>query len=253
MVRLHAKDDVPTLLGLGALVSIVASLAHEALGHGVGCLLDRGHITLITFLVFRCAGAGVMADGGGPIGVVVIGCLALAVSVALKYRPVTFRLFLFNLGAIALFWVCGQAIDEAFNGTDDWGHVATDLNWSSQWHLVVGAIGVIGYGVTLRVSSKWGETLAGGRPMRLLLPYIAATLSAIVLGALWHGDRFGSALDGFLSFGIAPIGYLLVIKRVGQRNVVTDSVGRNPAFLLFVAIAWLSFALTVAEGMGRLS
>jgi hypothetical protein len=66
-VKAHFKDDVPTLLAIGVLVSIAASLAHEALGHGVGCLMDGGHITLITFLVFRCAGAGALADGGGPI------------------------------------------------------------------------------------------------------------------------------------------------------------------------------------------
>jgi hypothetical protein len=40
-VKVHFKDDVPTLLGIGVLASIAASLAHEAFGHGMGCLCTR--------------------------------------------------------------------------------------------------------------------------------------------------------------------------------------------------------------------
>jgi hypothetical protein len=252
-VKAHFKDDVPTLLAIGVLVSIAASLAHEALGHGVGCLMDGGHITLITFLVFRCAGAGALADGGGPIGIIVMGCIALAAAATLRHRPTLLRLYLFNFGTLALLWVCGQAIEEAFDGSDDWGHVATDLGWSNSWHLIAGAMGVLGYGAILRIASKLGKVIAGDRPMRLLLPHAAAIASAIVLGTLWHGDRTGSALDGFLSFGLAPVGYLLVARRAAQSDPVDDVIGRSPAFLVFVASVWLAFALTLAGGLGRLS
>jgi len=252
-VKVRFKDDVPTLLAVGVLVSVVASLAHEALGHGVGCLLDGGHITLITFLVFRCAGAGALADGGGPVGVIVMGCLALATAVMARHRPTLLRLFLFTFGTLALLWVCGQVIEEAFDGSDDWGHVATDLGWPHSRHLIAGVLGVLGYGAIMRISSKLGKVIAGGRPLRLLLPYAAAIASAIVLGALWHGDRAGSALDGLLSFGVAPIGYLLVARRTAKSEPANDVIERNPAFLVFVTCVWLAFALTVAGGVGRLS
>jgi len=253
-VKQRFQDDVPTLLAIGLLISIVASLAHEALGHGVGCLMDAGHITLITFLVFRCAGAGVLADGGGPVGVIATGCIALLITAFMtRHRPTLPRLFLFNFGTLALLWVCGQAIEEAFDGSDDWGHVASDLGWSNSWHLIVGVAGVLSYAAIVRISSKLAKVIAGGHPKRLLLPYLAAMVSAIVLGALWHGDRTGSAIDGFLSFGLAPVGYLLVVRRAAQSDPVNDLIERNPAFLVFVASAWLVFALTVAGGMGVLS
>ena len=60
-VHNEARDDVPTLIAAGALVSLVASLAHEALGHGLGCTIDGGQITLLTFLVFRAALGGRLA------------------------------------------------------------------------------------------------------------------------------------------------------------------------------------------------
>jgi hypothetical protein len=36
LMNAGAKDDVPTLVAIGMLVSMVASLAHEAFGHGIG-------------------------------------------------------------------------------------------------------------------------------------------------------------------------------------------------------------------------
>ena len=241
------------LVAVGVLVSIVASLAHEALGHGLGCVADGGHITLITFLVFRCAGAGALADGGGPIGAILVGCAALASTRLFRSQASIARLFLLNLGAISLLWACAQAVKEAVDGSDDWGHLAKDLAWSSHWHWMLGVAGVFGYALTLRVAGRLATAAAGGRPLRLLLPYAAATLSAVVLGALWHGDRLASALDGFLCFGVAPAGYWLIARRLSQGNSTSDLVGRSAEFLAGVGAIWLVFACTVARGLGSLS
>lgn len=247
------SDDVATLIAIGVLVSVAASLAHEALGHGVGCAIGGGHITLLTFLVFRCAGAGVLADGGGPVGVLLIGCVALLVAFAANRVAPGVRLFLFVLGAMGLLWFWGQLIREAIDGSDDWGHVAADLHWSAGWHPVALSVGLIGYIVTTRVSLRIGGQLASGRPMRLLVPYLAAVMSAVLLAAIWHGDRMGSALDALLAFGVAPFGYLLVIRRVAQGVPVSGAIERNPILLGSIAVVWGTFALTIARGVGRLS
>ncbi|WP_130618478.1 hypothetical protein [Dyella amyloliquefaciens] len=249
----RVKDDVLTLAAIGILVSMVASLAHEAIGHGVGCAVDGGRISLITFLVFRCAGAGTMADGGGPVGVLLAGCVALTSVRVFQSKGLTGRLFLLNFGAITLLWVCGQAMEEAFDGSDDWGHVAHDLGWSSQWHWLLALAGLLGYIITLRMVSRLGSVLANGRPARLLLPYATATLSAVVLGALWHGGRAASALDGFLSFGVAPVGLLLIARRLAPMEPAPNVVSRSVGFVIFAGVIWLAFALTVARGWGPLS
>lgn len=163
------------------------------------------------------------------------------------------KLFLFNLGALVLLWCWGQMIPEALARNDDWGHVASELNWPSQWQAIAVVIAVVGYVATVRLVGRMAAGLAGGRPARLLIPYLTATVSAIFLGALWHGDRVGSALDGFLSFGVAPLGYLFIIRRIAPRSPVPGAIGRNTAFLGAAAVIWVVFALTIARGIGRLS
>ncbi|WP_157971345.1 hypothetical protein [Dyella sp. C9] len=244
---------MPTLLAVGVLVSIMASLAHELLGHGTACVIEGGRITLLTFLVFRCDGAGVLTDGGGPVGALVMGCLALLALRAVPARLITLRVWLFTLGTLGLLWVCGQTIAEAIDGSDDWGHVATDLAWPGVWHAIVGAMGLAVYVLVLRIAGRIAAPLAGGRPWRLLLPYLGAVMSAMVLGALWHGDRLGSALDGLLSFGLAPIGYLLVIRRMPALPATDAAVRPNLPLLLFTGATWLAFALTIARGIGPLA
>lgn len=248
-----SSDDVLTLFAIGALVSVVASFTHEALGHGLGCAIDRGHITLITFLVFRCDGAHAIADGGGPVGVFVVSCLALSGIFAAGPRSPNLRLFLLTLGSLGLLWFWGQMISEAIDGSDDWGHVAAELRWSSRWHTILLVIGVVGYAAAMRVIGGIVRHYAGNPPMRLLIPYAAAVISAVLLGALWHGDRAGSALDGLLTFGVAPVGYLVVIRRAAQRTEMSAVIERNLALVVSVAVLWGTFALTVARGIGRLS
>ncbi len=114
-------------------------------------------------------------------------------------------------------------------------------------------MGVVGYVATVRIAGKLARPLAEGRLLRLLVPYLAAAASAIALAALWHGDRAGSALDGFLTFGVAPLGYLLVIRRTARGAPVPGAIERNAPLLAFVVVLWVAFAPTAARGLGRLA
>lgn len=116
-----------------------------------------------------------------------------------------------------------------------------------------GGAGLLGYIITMRIVGRMGSVLASGRPARLLVPYAAATLSAVVLGAFWHGDRAASMLDGLLSFGVAPIGLLLTAKRLTPMKPAPELVSRRVGFVIFAGVAWLAFALIVAKGLGPLS
>jgi hypothetical protein len=250
-----AKDDIPTLIVVGGIVAICASLAHEAFGHGLGCLADGGTVTLLTFLVFRCEGAGMLTDAGGPVGAFLVAFLCLITLHRLKPKPSVASLFAYALGIQMMLWVFAQMLREGVDGSDDWGHVAGALGWPQAWHLAAIAIGLIGYGATIRIAITLGASLAGKRPSRLLIPYASACIFAVFLGAMWHGDRAASALDGFLSFGVAPLGYLLAIKVVARVGTMPDTaaIGRNRAWLVVAGVVGCIFALTIAQGVGRLA
>ncbi|MHC1481224.1 hypothetical protein ACYJW8_13310 [Frateuria aurantia] len=235
-------------------ISLTASLVHEALGHGLSCITEHGRITLLTFLVFRCLDGGVWTDGGGPIAVLIAGMASLILLHRLPHRQQLTRLWLLNFGTMSLLWACGQAISEAFDGSDDWGHVAHDLSWPTWWHQALGMVSLIGYASVVRWVMKHAEPIVAGAPGRLLIPYGSAMLSAIALGSLWHGARLASALDGFLSFGVAPMGYLLIARRWSiAKGHHPPQLPRATRFIALVAMLWLAFALTVARGIGLLA
>lgn len=255
MNPVRSNDDVATLIAVGAAVAIAASLAHEALGHGVGCLADGGTVTLLTFLVFRCAGADMLADGGGPVGAFLVASLCLILVRRPRLAPSVASLFGYAVGVQTMLWVCAQMVREGIDGGDDWGHVAADLAWAPAWHAAVIALGVIGYVATIRIAARLGVFFARGRPARLLVPYISACMFATAFGALWHGDPAASALDGFLSFGIAPLGYLLAIRAVARATNVPSLplIERSYAWMVSIGVIAATFALTIARGVGRLA
>jgi hypothetical protein len=237
------------------LVAICASLAHEAFGHGVGCFADGGTVTLLTFLVFRCEGAGVLTDAGGPVGAFLVASLCLITLHQLKPKASVRSLFVYTLGAQMMLWVFAQMIREGMDGSDDWGHVARALSWGQTWHVAAIVTGLIGYAATIRIAATLGPPLSRGRPARLLIPYASTCIFAVVFGAMWHGDRAASALDGFLSFGVAPLGYLMAIRVVARARTTheTVAIGRSSLWLAFAGVIVCAFALTIARGVGRLA
>ncbi|UPG90716.1 hypothetical protein L2Y96_02785 [Luteibacter aegosomaticola] len=247
------RDDWAVLASIGMLVVMIGSVAHEVIGHGLGCALDGGTITLVTFLVFRCDGASWLADGGGPIGAFAVGCFALLIAHVSRTGSGLLRLSSFTVASVLLFWVFAQMVREAFDGSDDWGHVARDLHWPSEWHLFVAVIGVIGYVLTLRLMRQLAVSIVDGQPPRLIIPYLAAALSAPLLGALWHGGATASALDGFLTFAIAPFGHLMLLTSIDRKRAPEGAISRNHAFVGVALITFVLFAVLIAPGLGRLS
>jgi hypothetical protein len=253
--RSDEGDDLLTLIAIGAALAVCASLAHEWLGHGTGCVIDGGTVTLLTFLVFRCDGGGALADGAGPIGAFLAAAACLAALWRLRPGPAVGSLFAYAFGIEVMLWVWGQLIRQAADGSDDWGHVARDLGWPPMWHAAAIVIGVGLYGLTVRLAIALGRPLIQGRPSRVVIPYVSAAMLAVILGGLWHGGRAASALDGLLSFGVAPFGMLLAIRGLVRLPAADrpEPIRGAPALLMVIAAACLAFALTIARGIGRLA
>jgi hypothetical protein len=255
-------DDVPTLISIGAIAAVLAMVAHETLGHGTGCLAVGGHVTLLTSIWFRCLGATWITDIRGPLGnLVAIGAAMLAWRGCPLQQAGT-RVFLALFAGINLFWFTGQILYSAALDIDDPALVAHALGWTPLWRPVAIVAGVVVYAGGVRAMERLLRGLVaendveGALRRRVGIAYAAAAACAGMMGLLWAKDPWGSALDGFLAVGAAPLGLWLATLRAERAAVGATRgtrVARSPEWIIAGIVVCIAFAWLQARGIGSLA
>jgi hypothetical protein len=250
-----ASDDLITVVAVGVLAATLAAVCHETLGHGVGCILDGGRITLLTSIYVRCAGATALTPAAGPLGNFLAG---IAAFVFLSLRPLgrTARLFLILFGAFNLFWLFGQMAYCALLSIDDWAIVALRTGWSWVWRPIAAAIGVAGYATAIRLSTVALTKPGAPRRHAIQLAYIAAAASTVIAGLMWRPEPVKSAIEGLLAVGVAPVGLLIAATLAGraQETISADLViARSWCWIAAGAMVFGIFLFTQGQGLGPLA
>lgn len=214
------SGDLATVIAVGVLAATLAAVCHETLGHGLGCIVVGGRITLLTSIYFQCLGATALTDAAGPLGNFLGGIAAFAF---LSLRPSgrATRLFLILFGAFNLLWLFAQMTYCALLGKGDWAFVALQMGWSWVWRPIVAAIGIAGYVLVVRQSTAALAKSGSPTHQAIRLAYIAAVASAVIAGLMWHPERVRSAIEGFLAVGLAPLGLLVAATRAGRADAAT--------------------------------
>lgn len=229
------------------LAATAAAVAHETLGHGLGCLAVGGRVTLLTSIYFKCAGSTWLTDAGGPLGGLALGAASLA---ALKLaRPMgRIRLLLILCTAIDLGWVAGQLLYCAALNVDDWSFVAKALRWPPLWRGAAGVAGITLYVATIRLLAAEARQVGGVK-----IAAIAAAGSAALAGLLWSAMPLRGALEGAAAVGLAPAVILAgVIRRQGA--AVPSSAGGRPwAWVAAATVVYGLFLVGQARGLGPLA
>jgi hypothetical protein len=243
--------DMATVAGAGVFAATLAALCHETLGHGLGCAIDGGRITLLTSIWFRCQGAMSLTDAGGPLASLVGALLAFAL---LRFtapgRVARFVLILF--AGYSLFWFAGQLIDHAIVNGDDWAIIARRNQWPAMWRPIAVALGIAAYagGIALTTAALRGKDAPGLRAVALA--YAAGALSAVVAGLMWQPAPLRSALEALLTLGIAPLG-LLVAARRAARDGNAPPIARSWPWIAASAVLYVVFLVVQARGLGPLA
>jgi len=190
------QDDLWTVAAIAVLASIVANVAHENIGHGVGLLLAGGRsgIFTTTRLIVPMPvpdPAWRIFDLGGPAGN--LGCAALA-WIALRLLPparIRARLFCWLTMAFSLFWAFGYMLFSAVAGRGDW-LALLPAHWPAG-RILLGLAGFLLYEASIRLGAReLGRTLAGSRVE------MQARAKKLVAIAGWAGGLIavaGAALD----------------------------------------------------------
>lgn len=256
------RDDPATLVSIGVLAAIAASLAHEALGHGGACLASGGRITLLTSIFFWCLGPDVLTTVAGPLGGLTLTAAAGAGLIAMPNRSAgALRLALLFVAVFAGCWTFGQLMVEAVGlQTDDWALAARHADWPAAWRLVAGLCGATGYLAIMRLSAVEARRQAAGSAsprLRLLAPWAAAVIAMTIAGALWRKHSASGAAEDFRTFAIAPIGYGWAVWRVlrsgGEPERTAAVIRRDWRWIVLTAAVYLLFAGVLGQGVGQLA
>ena len=249
------STDPATVIAAGVLAATLATVCHETLGHGLGCVVDRGQITLLTSIWFRCKGAMSVTDAGGPIGSLVVGTAAMTL---LSYGTLgrVPRLFALLFGGLSLFWFASQLITHPLGNRDDWFFVARRMGWPWVWRPIMMGIGVGCYVIVMRWTAAVVRKQGAPGWRAIWLAYVAAAVSAVIAGLMWQPEPIRSAIEETWILGVAPLGLLIATRRPGQaaeRDLAATAVPRSWAWIAVSVVVFGVFLFVQARGVGSMA
>jgi hypothetical protein len=236
----------------------LASIAHEAVGHGGACLAVGGKVTLLTATRFACNQGNILVDVAGPLMNLISAAVALALVRTGWGALPGVRLFLIMVGALNLCWFAGEMVAAPFADGYDQATIARQLGWPSIWKPVSAALGVAFYAATIAyLAVQWRQQVVLGDPpgqlrLRFGIAYSAATVSFLLAGASWaRNPRYG-ALEAFLTIGVAAAPLWLSLRLRARPEPSGDShrsIARSPRLLVFALLLFSGFLLTQGHGI----
>jgi hypothetical protein len=164
------------------------------------------------------------------------------------------RLALALFSAFSLFWFASQLIFHALTNADDWGIIARRSQWPWFWRPIAVVLGIACY-----VAAVWSiaKALRDGGPVRsssILIGYAAGAASASLAGAMWAVMPLRSAMEGFLTLGIAPLGILAIAASTKRHRTMPAFPILRSTLLVAVSVTlFVIFLLVQGRGLGSLA
>jgi hypothetical protein len=159
------------------------------------------------------------------------------------------RFYLLVFGALSLFWFAAQLIEHPIADRDDWAFIAHRMGWPEIWRPIMVAIGITAYVVTIR----WIATiLRSDAPSQnaIRVAYGGAVCSAVIAGLMWRPMPIRSAIEAFLTLGIAPLGLLVANQLVTRSPQNAQLITRSWLWIAVSACIFCAFLFVQAPGLG---
>lgn len=246
----HSKT---TIVALAILASVIGSLLHEGLGHGVTAWLRGDLVTEWTSNHLDDVRPDRLVDAGGTLVNLIAG-FVLYFAARAAGRRANLRYFLWLLAALNLLDGAGYFLFSGALGLGDWALLIDGLPHQGALRAVMATTGVLLYVVFLR------SIVIGLRPFCPdrgtyntvgRLPYLASCTYMCVAGAL---DPLGfklmllSTIPAFFG-GLSGFVWGDVFLRGQPAPSEVLEVKRSPALWIATGAVGLAFLLTVARGI----
>jgi hypothetical protein len=250
-----SRDDRWTLAAIAVLAYIVANIAHESIGHGVGLILAGGRSGILTttrLLISRPVPNPYwrIFDLGGPAGNLVCAGLAW---VGLRRSAGThsgLRLFLWLTMCFSLYWAFGYLLFCGILGRGDWMALLPDGFWPGR--VVFALAGFALYRATTRIAAReLGRILdnserSRSRTRRLTgIAWLAGGIVATAGAALDPRGPLEMLNSGALSSFGAAIGLLQIPGLIGRTQADAEAPNNRP-FALTRSTSWIVAAIAAS-------
>jgi hypothetical protein len=260
------SDDRMTIAAIAILAFVLADVAHEVFGHGIGFLIAGGRSCILTttrLIETQRLGdrGGDIFDLGGPFGNLVFAgtpCLAQR----LLQRPASgLRLLLWLLMTFNLFWVFGYIIFSGVFARGDWFALIRGMLYLWLWRILFVGAGIVLYRGSMRLVAselRWivstSDTNWQFRVRRLVrTSYVAGGLIACAGAALDPRGAIEMLNSGALTSFAAAVG-LFEIPRLfpvsgRERATAHRIVDRNLGWVLAAAAVSVLYIAILGPGL----
>jgi hypothetical protein len=140
----NSAPDFWTIAAISVVVTALASLIHEGIGHGGACLLTGSHPLALSTVHFECAREGRIVDAGGTIANIIAGLLFFLVSRTV-FRATRLRFFLWLSMTINLLQAAGYFLFSGVGNIGDWAAFVEGLHPARMWRAGLIVAGLVSY------------------------------------------------------------------------------------------------------------
>jgi hypothetical protein len=250
------NEDLATAAAIGVIAAGLATIAHEAAGHGGACLAHGGQVLLLSNVYFRCAPPAPIVDLAGPLGNLALALIALLALTLRKTAGVAERLFLSLLFAFSAFWLAGLLLVCGLTGEGDaafWARDALSMP-STVWRPVMTILGAGLYVVAIVTTARLAPP---GPAWRARIAWLAGAfgmaLTALAYkGSPLAGDVREAVVEAVKEIALASLPLWFLAKGLERRaevELATPPLTRGWPWIIAAVIGLSAFVVTMGRGL----
>lgn len=200
-MRGPALSDRLTIVSIATVAYILATMLHEAAGHGGACLIAGGRPTVISTVDMECSVESRLVMAGGTLMNLAAGALFFGLGRLIRRPAPRLQYFLWLSMTVNLFLAAGYFAFSGIGGFGDWAQFVRGLGTEWAWRTGMTLFGAAAYLLAVRVSLLELRPLIGSDPKQRVARASLLSKSAYFTGGIL------ACVAGSLN----PQGWLLIL------------------------------------------
>ena len=257
------KSDALTIAAVGIVAYAIATMIHEALGHGGACLLSGGTPLVVSTVHMECSIETRLVAAGGTLANFAAAALFFVLSRFARRYP-TMLFFCWLSWTVNLLTATGYFLFSGIGGFGDWADFIKHLGPEWLLRLALAVVGAVSYLAAVRFSLLELRPLIGShkemriaRALRLMrIPYFTGGMLACIAGAFnpagWYLIALSAAAATFggTSGLVWSDNWLKDTRRIPLGSwPEPPAISRNWPWIVIAALVAVAFIAFIGPGL----